>query len=57
MKNNFIQRAITGAIFVAVLVGCILAGPITFSILFALITALTIHEFINMNTKHPQKQL
>ena len=45
MKNNFIQRAITGAIFVAVLVGCILSGPITFSILFALITALTIHEF------------
>ena len=45
MKNNFIQRAVTGAIFVAVLVGCILAGPITFSILFALITALTINEF------------
>ena len=45
MKNNFIQRAITGAIFVAVLVGCILAGPITFSVLFALITALTINEF------------
>lgn len=48
MKNNFIQRAITGAIFVAVLVGCILAGPIPFSILFALISALTINEFANV---------
>ena len=45
MKNNFIQRSITGVIFVAVLVGCTLAGPITFSILFALISALTIYEF------------
>ena len=45
MKNNFLQRLTTGVIFVAVLVGCILAGPITFSILFAIISALTIHEF------------
>lgn len=45
MKNNFIQRAITGVIFVGVLIGCILWGPISFSLLFALISALTIHEF------------
>ena len=45
MKNNFIQRAITGIIFVGVLIGCILGGPISFTLLFALITALTIHEF------------
>ena len=45
MKSNFIQRLITGVIFVVILVGCILAGPITFSILFAIISALTIHEF------------
>lgn len=45
MKSNFIQRAITGVLFVAVLVGCILGGPIPFTLLFALITALTIHEF------------
>lgn len=48
MKNNFVQRAITGIIFVAVLVGCILAGPISFCILFALISALTINEFANV---------
>ncbi len=45
MKSNFLQRAITGIIFVAVLVGCILGGPISFTILFALISALTINEF------------
>ena len=45
MKNNLIQRTITGIVFVAVLVGCILGGPIPFTILFALISALTIREF------------
>lgn len=45
MKSNVLQRAITGVIFVAVLVGCILGGPISFTILFALISALTINEF------------
>lgn len=48
MKNNFIQRTITGVIFVAVLVGCIMGGPIPFTILFALISALTIREFGNI---------
>ena len=48
MKNNFLQRTITGIIFVAVLVGCILGGPISFTILFAIISALTINEFGNL---------
>lgn len=51
MKSNFTQRAITGAIFVVVLVGCILWSPISFSLLFTLITALSVHEFSHlMNT-------
>lgn len=45
MKSNFILRTITGVLFVAVLVGCILGGPLSFTLLFALITALTVHEF------------
>ena len=45
MKSNFIQRTITGVLFVAVLVGCILYSPLTFGILFALISALSVHEF------------
>lgn len=57
MKNNFIQRAITGIIFVGVLIGCILGGPISFSLLFALITALTIHEFGNIVSKQPDVEI
>ncbi len=45
MKSNFTQRAITGIVFVVVLVGCILWNPLSFSLLFTLITALSVHEF------------
>ena len=45
MKNNFIQRAITGVLFVAILVGCILYHPFSFGALFIVISALTIREF------------
>ncbi len=46
--KNFIQRAISGALFVAVLVGCILFSPSTFAGLFMLISALAINEFCNL---------
>lgn len=45
MKSNFLHRAITGILFVGVLVGCILYDPWTFSALFVVISALTIREF------------
>jgi len=45
LKSNFLQRAITGILFVGVLVGCILYDPWTFSALFVVISALTIREF------------
>ncbi len=54
MKSNFITRAITGILFVAVLVGCMLYDRISFTILFALISALSVYEFthlINTSTK------
>lgn len=57
MKNNFIQRAITGIIFVGVLIVCILGGPISFTLLFALITALTIHEFGVIISKQPDVEI
>lgn len=57
MKNNFIQRAITGIIFVGVLIGCILGGPISFTLLFTLITALTIHEFGVIISKQPDVEI
>ena len=43
MKNNFLQRAITGILFVAIIVGCILYDPLAFGTLFVIVSALTIH--------------
>ncbi len=51
MKNNFIIRAITGILFVAVIVGCILWNPLAFGCLFVIITSLTIREFGNLVNK------
>lgn len=48
MKSNFILRALTGIVFVAVLVGGILYGPYTFAVLFTLIGALCVHEFATL---------
>lgn len=54
MINNFTKRAITGVLFVAILVGCILSNPLSFGILFTIISALTIDEFgqlVNMRAE------
>lgn len=48
MKNNFLQRAITGVLFVAILVGCILYNPLSFGALFVIISALTVREFSHL---------
>lgn len=46
--KNFIQRAITGLIFVAVLIGCMVGGPLSFGALFCIISALATAEFCNL---------
>ena len=43
--KNLIIRALTGILFVAVMVGGILYSPATFGLLFTLITALSVWEF------------
>ena len=43
--NNFIQRALSGTVFVLLLVGSIIWTRYSFGILFAVITAFVIHEF------------
>lgn len=49
--KNLVIRTLTGILFVAVLVGGILGGPQTFTILFAIITAASLWEFVtNVNT-------
>lgn len=49
--KNFIQRAITGIIFVAVLTGCIIGSPFSFGILFAIISGMATYEFCNLANK------
>ncbi|MDO4186656.1 MAG: phosphatidate cytidylyltransferase [Bacteroidales bacterium] len=43
--KNFITRAITGLLFVVIMVGGILYNPLSFGFLFALISMLTVFEF------------
>ena len=45
MNSNFIKRTVTGILFVAILVGCILSGTLSFGILFVVISSLTIFEY------------
>ena len=54
MKSNFVQRTITGILFVVLLVGCILLTPISYGILFALISALSVYEFGQLMNKSKQ---
>jgi phosphatidate cytidylyltransferase len=58
--SNFLKRAITGALFVAVLIGSILFHSITFAILFSLVIVLALIEFYNLvkiKDIHPQKYI
>ena len=57
MKNNFIQRAVTGVLFVIVLVGCILYSPLSFGILFTIISALSVHEFAQLVSKSGEESI
>lgn len=50
--NNLVLRAITGSLFVLVLVGSIIYGPISFTILFAIITGMTVWEFSTNVNEH-----
>ena len=50
--NNLVLRAITGSLFVVVLVGAIVYSPISFTILFAIITGLTMWEFSTNVNEH-----
>lgn len=46
--NNFIQRTLTGAVFVTVLIGSILINPVSFFILFFLLTVFSVLEFYKL---------
>jgi phosphatidate cytidylyltransferase len=50
--NNLVLRAVTGTLFVVVLVGSMVFHPLSFTLLFALITGLTIWEFSTNVNRH-----
>lgn len=52
MKSNLVTRALTGVIFVAVMVGSIIGGKISFGLLFLLITLLAVREFCHLANKY-----
>lgn len=51
MKKNLIVRTITGLLFVLVLVSCIVFDRVSFILLFATITALSVWEFVTIVNK------
>ena len=55
--KNLIVRTTTGVVFVAVLVGCILWSWASFTILFAVITALSVQEFCNIVNQRDDVQI
>lgn len=57
MKRNLILRSITGILFVVVVAGSILYGVQTYSLLFAVITAMTTWEFCSIINKNLQMQI
>lgn len=52
--NNFVQRTISGAVFVILIVGSIIWNQYAFGILFSVITALSLLEF-HKNTNQEKK--
>ena len=50
--SNLTQRTLSGIIYVIVFVGCIIYGPQTYCILFAVTTALALNEFNHLINEH-----
>ena len=46
--KNLMVRSLTGIVFVAVMVGCILWGSVSFQLLFTLITGMSVCEFCHI---------
>ncbi len=55
--NNFTQRTITGFSFVGVVIASIVIHPLTFAVLFLLISLLSLHEFYKLASKEGVRPL
>lgn len=49
--NNFVKRSLSGAVYIGLVIGTVLAGIKYFIPLFALVTAVCIWEFLNAQVK------
>ncbi len=47
-QSNLILRTLSGIVFVAVMVGAIIYGPLYFGLLFTIVTALAVREFCSV---------
>ena len=56
-KHNFIVRAITSVLFVIIVIGFTIWDPISFDLLFGIITAMTIWEFCTIVNKNADLQV
>jgi len=54
--NNFVLRAATGILFVALLVGGIVLSPLTYTLLFAVVTGLSVWEFCTLMNEYAGAQ-
>jgi phosphatidate cytidylyltransferase len=52
MKSNILLRTLSGIVYVAVMVGCLVGGRNTYCVLFAVITALLLNEFNHLLAEH-----
>ena len=50
--KNMMVRACTGAVYVALLVGCVVSGPVACLLFFASVAAATIWEFSSLMNQH-----
>lgn len=50
--KNFITRTLTGAVYVALLVGCTLGGPVWSFFFFSLVGAASVWEFCSLMNRH-----
>ena len=52
MKSNVVIRALSGLLYVGVMIGCLLGGQNTYCVLFAVITAILLNEFNTLLEQH-----
>ena len=55
--KNLIVRALTGAVYVLLLVGCTIYSPVSAFFFFALAAAGTLFEFGTLMNKHVESQM